>query len=101
MADTLTTLYKGTLSSSAAVTLFTSSSLATTIVKEVVLCNGSTAASTVTLTFDSANILSSKSLAAAETYVIELHSVLGASKDVAAQASSTKVDAFISGIAIA
>ena len=101
MADTLKTLYSGTLGTVSG-TLYTVPALTTAIIKEIVLCNKTTTAATATITFDGINIVSAKSIAANDTLVIELHSILATTKILAGLAgTATAIDCFVSGIEVA
>lgn len=101
MADTLKTLYKGTLGTASA-TLYTVPLVTKGIVKEIILCNKTATDATATITFDGASIVGAKTIAAKDTLVIELHSVLEAEKIIAGLAGTvTAIDVFISGIEVA
>lgn len=101
MADTLKTIYKGTLGT-ASTTLYTVPASTTAIIKEIILCNKTASAATATITFDSWNIVAAKSIAANDTLVIELHSILETGKILAGLAgTASAIDCFISGIEVA
>jgi len=100
VADTLKTLYSGTLGTASA-SLYTVPASTTTIIKEIILCNKTSSAVTATITFDGINIVGGKSIAANDTLVIELHSILLAGKIIAGLSNTASaVDCFISGIEV-
>jgi hypothetical protein len=101
MADTLKKLGNGTLGNTSG-TLYTVPALTTTIVKEITLCNKSGVDVTATVTFDGTNIVGAKSIAAHDTLVIELHSILEAGDIIAGLAgATTSIDYTLSGIEVA
>ena len=101
MADTLKTLYGGTLGTASA-TLYTVPASTTAIIKEIVLCNKTASAATATITFDGINIVAAKSIAANDTLVIELHSIFAATKILAGlSGTASAIDCFVSGIEVA
>lgn len=100
MADTLKTLYSGTLGTASA-TLYTVPASTTAIIKEIVLCNKTASAATATITFDGINIVNGKSIASNDTLVIELHSILATTKILAGLAGTdAAIDCFVSGIEV-
>jgi hypothetical protein len=101
MADTLKTLYKGTLGTGSA-TLYAVPASTTTIVKEIILCNKTASATTASIAFDGGNIVAAKSIPANETLVIELHSILETTKIITGMAgTASAIDVFVSGIEVA
>jgi hypothetical protein len=100
MADTLKTLYKGTLNTTST-TLYTVPASTTTIVKEIILCNKTATDTTATITFDGGSIIAGKVVPKNDTYVVELHSVLAAGKIIAGLAgAASAIDVYISGIEV-
>lgn len=100
MADTLKQLYKGTLTTSSA-TLYTVPTSTTAIIKEIILTNKTDTAATATITFDGSTIVGAKSIAANDTLVIELHSIIPAAAIIAGLAGTgSAIDIYISGIEV-
>jgi len=91
-------LAAGTLSDSNA-TLYTVPASTTTIVKSLALCNTTAGAVTVTLKLNGIEILSGKSLAANETYILSsLDQIIGAGELIEGSASATSaIKYYISG----
>lgn len=94
-------LGRGTLTAGS-VNLYTVPAATTAIIKELILCNKTAGAVTVTITFDGINIINAKSIAANDTLVIALSSVLAATLIIAGLASAaTSIDYYISGVEVA
>jgi len=91
-------LAAGTLSDSNA-TLYTVPTSTTTIVKSLILCNTTAAAVTVTLKLNGIEIMSGKSLAANETYMLSsLDQIIGAAELIEGSASAASaIKYYISG----
>jgi hypothetical protein len=101
MINTPKRLGKGTLTTGS-VTLYTVPASTTAVVKELILCNKTAGAVTVTVTFDGVNIVNAKSIAANDTLVIALSSVLATALIIAGLASAnTAIDYYISGLEVA
>lgn len=108
MANTVKQLVAPTaLTATTTTTLYTVPGATSTIVKEVTLCNTDTVARTVTLFFGNGSaaantILSALSIAAGETKIITLSSVLIATDTIKGGASSAAVVSIIvSGVEVA
>lgn len=100
MTDTLKRLAGGTLTTGS-VTLYTAPSSTTTIVKELILCNKTAASTTVTISFNSVNIVFAKTVAANDSLILPLTSILQTTNIIAGLASSSSaIDYYISGIEI-
>lgn len=100
MADALKNLFHGTLGITSA-SLYTVPTVTQTILKEIVLCNKTATAATATITIDGTNIIPAKSIPAYETYVVEFHSIVEASKIIAGLAgTASSIDIYISGIEV-
>jgi hypothetical protein len=88
-----------------ATNIYTTPSLSTTIVKQIMLCNTNAATQTATLhVADSGSVAASNmifkaiSLDPSETVILNLSLVLGSSEKISGLASSTSVTITISGI---
>lgn len=91
-------LYGGTLGTTSA-TLFTAST--ETLVKEIILCNKTASIATATITFNGINIVCGKSIAANDTLIIPLNSVLDSGKIIAGlSGTASSIDAYISGVEV-
>jgi len=100
MADTLKTLYSGTLGTGSG-TLYTVPASTTTIVTELILANKTSSAATATITFDGKTIVGAKSIPANDSLVIKLNSVLETTKIIAGLAGTgSAIDCYISGIEV-
>lgn len=100
MADTLKKLAGGTLTDISA-TLYTVPLSTKTIVKEIIMSNKTSSATTVTVTFEGYSIIGGGSIAANDTLIIELHSIMESSAVIAGFAGmSSAVDYYISGIEV-
>lgn len=100
MADTYKNLYKGTLANTSG-TLYTVPVSTQTLITEIVLCNKTTTDATATITIDGTNIICGKTIPKNETYVVELHSIIEASKIIAGlSGTASAIDIYISGIEV-
>lgn len=71
-----------------------------TIVKEMIICNTTSAPITVWIQYGGLDIIYNKSIPANETYIINLHSILESGMRIEGSSSSTGATAYISGIEV-
>lgn len=101
MANTFKKLTSGTFTNGSA-TIYTVPAATKTLVKELIFCNKTAGAITVTLTYDGVNIVNAQSIAANTTLIIPCNSILEATKIMAGLASAnTSIDYYISGMEMA
>jgi hypothetical protein len=92
-------LYGGTLGTGSA-TLYTATNKA--IVKEIILCNKTASAATATITFDGKSVIGAKSIAANDTLIIPLNSVIESGKIIAGlSGTASAIDCYISAVEVA
>jgi len=100
MADTLKKLASGTLGTSSG-TLYTAGAGVTAIVKEITLCNKTGTAATATILFDGVNIATAHSIAANDTLLLPMRSIVEATKLITGLAGTgSAIDYYISGIEV-
>lgn len=98
MAFTMKKLYGGTLTATSA-TLITGHATLKTLVKDIILCNKTSTAVTVTIAIDGINILFGVPIDANSTKVVGLSSVIEPTKLLTGLASlASSIDVYISGL---
>lgn len=93
-------IYNGTLGTANA-TLATVPTAKTYIIKEITLANKTAAAATATIKFDGVNIVPAKSVGANDALVVDLSSVITATKLIEGLAgTASAIDVRISGLEV-
>ena len=100
MATTSKVLFRGAASTSNT-TLYTTPSSTTTIVTNIVIANTAASAATATIKLDGVDFVTSVSVAANSSTVIDLKQVLVATDLIEGSASATTVNFHISGVEVA
>lgn len=91
-------LYAGTLGTSST-SLYNASNK--TLVKEIIICNKTATAATATITFDGKTIIGGKSIAANDTLIVPLNSIVEATKAITGLAgTASAIDCYISGVEV-
>lgn len=101
MAVVSKVLYRGTASTTAGTTLYTTPSGTTAVVTNIVICNPTASSVTASMLIDSVDLLGSISISANSVFSFDLKQVIPATKILAGSASTTAVDFHISGVEIA
>lgn len=100
MATTTKVLFRGAAATSST-TLYTSPSLTTAVVTNIVIANPTASAVTASLLLNDIDLVGSVSVAANSSAFFDLKQVLPAGQTIKGSASSTSVDFHISGVEIA
>jgi hypothetical protein len=89
-----------TAAATSSTTLYTTPAGSSAVVTNIVICNPTTAAVTVSMTIDSVDLLGSVSVAANTSAFFDLKQVVPDGDIIAGSASTTAVDLHISGVEI-
>lgn len=99
MASTVKSLFRGNASTTSA-TLYTTPAATTTVVTEIVACNTSASAQSVSIFLNGVDILEAAPVAADTTLVVPLKQPLSATQTITGLATATSVRFHIAGVEI-
>jgi len=96
--NTPKTLFRGAATTNTGTTLYTVPASTTAIITSIVISNNSASTQTATISFDSVPVMTTVSLLANTSQVIDMKQVLTTTKLITGGASATSVSFHISGV---